>query len=272
MMSVMTKSTSIRGPLSDAQIAEFFDKGFFVIEGFWSKAQVAEMRGAFDRLYADAQKIRTTQMHKGSSFVLNDLGDRVAVARVVWAGAAEPTLLKYGADPRLLGIAAQLLGTTEMDHLINQAHFKMPGDGVGFPWHQDIQHRDKKPGDWRDVNGKGSYVQTLAALDPSTLENGPVLFVPGSHKKGRLAFETADYSEANYEEFSAERSEGPDVSKAVPLVGPAGTLVVFGPYTVHGSYPNKSNSSRFTFINGYAAPGANSRVYPGEGSGRRLKL
>ncbi|MBS1983388.1 MAG: phytanoyl-CoA dioxygenase family protein [Bdellovibrionales bacterium] len=259
-----------KGELTKKQIDDFHNVGFFSIEGFWDPQEVAEMREAFQRLYATAQKLRTTQLHKGSSFVLNDKGDRVAVARVVWAGAAEPVLLKYGADPRLLRVAAQLLGSKEMDQLINQAHFKMPGDGVGFPWHQDVQHRDKKPGDWRDVNGKGSYVQTLTALDPITKDNGPVLFIPGSHTKGRIDFTSADYASGEYEEFS-EKSPHFDISSAVPAVGGPGTIVIFGPYTVHGSYPNKSQHARFSFLNGYAYPGANSRVYPGEGSGRRLK-
>lgn len=256
--------------LTSKQIEEFYETGFVVLPGFWSPAEVKDMRAAFERLYADAQKIRTTQMHKGASFVLHDHGDTVAVGRVVWAGAAEPVLLKYGAEPRLLKLAAQLLGSREMDQLINQAHFKMPGDGVGFPWHQDIQHRDKKPGDWKDVSGKGSYVQTLTCLDEATPDNGPVLFIPGSHKKGRLKFTGADYSGSVYEEFSTVET-GLDISKAVPATGPAGSLVLFGPYTVHGSYPNQSDKPRFTFINGFAYPGANGRVYPGEGSGRRLK-
>lgn len=258
--------------LTPSQIEEFNERGFFVIPNFWSPAEVAEMRAAFDRLYQDAQRIRTTQLHKGASFVLHDKGDRVSVARVVWAGAAEPVLLKYGADPRLLQVASELLGSREMDQLINQAHFKLPGDGVGFPWHQDIQHRDKKPGDWKDVNGRGSYVQTLTALDEMREDNGPVLFIPGSNKKGRLDFGGADYSSSEYEEESGRKGDQIDTTKAVPVVGAAGSVIVFGPYSVHGSYPNESTSARFTFINGYAYPGANRRVYPGEGSGRRLRI
>ena len=243
-----------------------------MIPQVWNPAEVQEMRASFQRLYDQAQKLRTTQMFKGSSFVLNDRKDFVAVARVVWAGAAEPALLKYSADPRILGMAAQLLGSREMDQLINQAHFKVPNDGIGFPWHQDIQHRDKKPGDWKDVNGRGSYVQTLTCLDEMTEANGPVMFIPHSGKKGRLDFKSSpDYSGTEYEE-SHGKYEAFDESKSVTGKAPAGSVILFGPYTVHGSFPNKSNQTRYTFINGYAYPGANGRVYPGEGSGRRLKV
>ena len=50
----------------------------------------------------------------------------------------------------------------------------------------------------------------------------------------------------------------------------AGSVLLFGPYAVHGSLPNTSPRPRRTFINGYAYPGANARVYPGAGAGRLL--
>lgn len=256
--------------LTADEVEAFQEQGFVVLQDVWSPAEVAEMREAFVRLYEVAQELRTTRLYKGSSFVLNPRDGHTAVARIVWCGAAEPVLLRYGADPRLLKMAARLLGSREMDQLINQAHFKMPGDGVGFPWHQDIQHRDKKLGDWQDVNGKGSFVQMLTALHDFTADNGPVLFVPKSHKLGRLSFVGSDYSDPAGESEGGSFETQFDVSTAVPALGPAGSVVLFGPYAVHGSYPNSSPKPRFTFINGYAYPGANHRVYPGEGSGRRL--
>ena len=71
-----------------------------------------------------------------------------------------------------------------MDHLLNQAHFKRPRDGVTFGWHQDIQHRDKGNGTWTDVNGRGSFVQTVIALDEMTPDSGPLKFMPGSAEVG----------------------------------------------------------------------------------------
>ena len=95
-------------------------------------------------------------------------------------------LLAYGKDHRLLGMASQLLGSNEMNQLINQAHFKIPGDNVAFPWHQDSENRGYgKPG-WKDVNGRGSFVQQAIAIDDVTEENGPLKFIPGSCKLGHL--------------------------------------------------------------------------------------
>jgi hypothetical protein len=46
---------------------------------------------------------------------------------------------------------------------------------------------------------------------------------------------------------------------------------MFGPYTFHRSLPNRSQSARRVFINGYAHPGANWRLYPGSEAGRLLE-
>ena len=63
-----------------------------------------------------------------------------------------------------------------------------------------------------------------------------------------------------------------DETRAVTVTGGAGSVILFGPYAVHGSTANTSRMSRRILINGYAFPGANGRIYPGEGSGRRLEL
>jgi ectoine hydroxylase-related dioxygenase (phytanoyl-CoA dioxygenase family) len=62
-----------------------------------------------------------------------------------------------------------------------------------------------------------------------------------------------------------------DESQAMTVTGAAGSVLFFGPYAIHGSTPNESAVPRRVLINGYAYPGANGRVYPGEGSGRTLR-
>jgi ectoine hydroxylase-related dioxygenase (phytanoyl-CoA dioxygenase family) len=154
-----------------------------------------------------------------------------------------------------------------MDQLLCQAHFKRPHDGVRFDWHQDIQHRDKGNGTWTDVNGQGSFVQTLIVLDEMTPANGPLLFVPGSSRWGRVDFGDHDYDDRDRQarrpaEFRAE--------DAVTILARPGDTLFFGPYTAHASLENTSDRYRRVLINGYASPGANRREYPGAGAGRRL--
>lgn len=183
--------------LSSGQVDEFFGRGWVLLPGLFRAAELAPVRAAFERLHATAQRLRSTQDHNGARFVLADRSDEVVVQRVVWAGGAEPDLLSLSADPRLVGPALQLLGSAHREQLLCQAHFKMPGDGVSFDWHQDIQHRDKGPGTWRDLNGRGSYVQTLLAVDDMRADNGPLQFVPQdavrTDARGRLSDASFNY-------------------------------------------------------------------------------
>jgi len=257
--------------LEQATVDHFFDRGWIVLPGLFGRAEIQRVRSAFDRLYALAQRLRTTQSHAGAYFVLDESSsDAVIVKRVVWAGGAEPDLLTLSSDPRLVSPALQLLASERCEQLLCQAHFKMPGDGVSFDWHQDIQHRDKGPGTWRDLNGRGSYVQTLLLVDDMNEDNGPLQFIPPQGVRGgatgRISTSAYDYGTPMANAPPAEL----DVSQSVTVTGRAGDVLFFGPYAVHGSIANHSDRPRRVLINGYAYPGANGRVYPGEGSCRTL--
>jgi len=244
-------------PPSPEEFDAFHARGFFVRPDVFTGAEVQGMRRAFDGLERTARRLAEPALHRGAYFVVH--GSRID--RIVWCGAAEPVLLEVGADPRLLTLAAELLGSAEMSQLINQAHFKLPGDGVAFPWHQDSTHRRYGKEEWNDVNGRGSYVQTVVALDEVTEDNGPIELIPGSCLRGHLDLPKDGALPADL-----------DTDGALAATMRAGSVLVFGPFTIHRSLPNRSDVPRRIFINGYAYPGANSRVYPGDGAGRTLTL
>lgn len=254
--------------LGQEQQEAFFETGWAVQENVFRPAELMVMRAAFERLRRVAARLRRTGTHRGALFVLDeapgDVGpaEDVRIHRVVWCGATERVLAKFGRDPRLLRPASQLLGSSEMNQLINQAHFKLPGDGVEFPWHQDSTHRRYGRGEWEDVNGRGSYVQMVLALDDITEENGPIELIPGSCRLGHV--EPDPGLEGRLPRELAE-------SSAVAATMRAGSVLMFGPYTFHRSRPNRSGRPRRVLINGFAYPGANSRIYPGEGAGRLLR-
>ena len=253
-----------RWKLSAEEKRTFHEGGVVIRRGLYRDDEVGVARAALERLYRTAQTLRATGDHGGAFFALGlpPEGGAVVVQRVVWAGGAEPVLLRLSEDARLVEPALDLLGTRQCEQLLCPAHYKMPNDGVAFDWHQDIQHRDKGGDTWRDVTGLGSFVQTVLLVDDMTEVNGPLEFLPREaatlDAAGRLV-----------------KDGGPvqvDTSRAVSVTGRAGDVLLFGPYAVHGSTPNASSSPRRVLINGYAAPGANRRFYPGHGACRVLPV
>lgn len=255
--------------LTDDHVRHFYDVGWIHLPQLFSADEVTTMRACFDGLERIAAGLTETGDCQGSRFVLGEKNGEMVIKRVIWAGASQPYLLEIGADPRLTVQAAQLLGSRQMEQLLNQAHFKRPNDGVIFGWHQDIQHRDKGEGTWTDINGTGSFVQTIIAIDDMTSDSGPLQFIPGSAKWGPVDFGNHDYDDPNY-----QLNEPPQFRKdaAVTICAKSGDALFFGPYTAHASFENTSDNYRRVLINGYAFPGANKRTYPGRGAGRTINV
>mgnify|MGYP006188705867 CR=1 FL=1 len=254
-------------PYIDPYIERFERDGFVVFDDVFTPDEIERMREAFERLEATARGLRETTMVDGSQFVVEaeaDAADHdVRIQRVVWCGGAEPILSQFGKDTRLLEIASRLLGGREFDQLINQAHFKFPGDGVQFDWHQDSRHRRYGTDLWTDIDGRGSFIELVTAIDASTRSNGPIQFIPGTHRLGHLDCVPGT---------SLLPEQSFDRARAVAVPMRPGSVLAFGPFVFHGSRPNLSAAPRRTFLNGFALPGANRRVYPGEGAGRRVRL
>lgn len=241
--------------------ARYARDGFLVIPCAFSAPEVARAEAAFDRLCARGRTLPRTAEVDGATFVIapSGPGREARLQRVVWCGAAEPLLGAIGLDPRVLGVALELLGEPSVDQLVNQAHPKAPLDGVEFPLHQDAWNRRVGTALWRDRSPDGGYVQALLTLDPMTDDRGPLLVVPGSHRLGPLL---GVDREARLE--AIVRAQPP-----VAITAPAGSLVFFGPFLVHGSAPNRGSGPRRVLVNGYARPGVNRRRYPGAGFGTR---
>jgi ectoine hydroxylase-related dioxygenase (phytanoyl-CoA dioxygenase family) len=262
----MMRHASCHVGLSGEEIQAFFEIGWVVRRALFRADEVARMRACFDELERLADELPETGLHRGSYFVLAAKNGLRVINRVVWAGGSQRYLLDVGSDARLTVPCAQLLQSDAMDHLLNQAHFKRPRDGVTFGWHQDIQHRDKGNGTWTDVNGRGSFVQTVIVLDEMTHDSGPLKFMPGSAKWGRVELgDDAEHGGVGTSKPAQFREQD-----AVTVAARPGDALFFGPYTAHASFENTSDRYRRILINGYASPGANRRVYPGDGAGRRL--
>jgi len=256
--------------LTPAELRHYHQDGYLILPDLFSRQELAEMAGAAERLRAVGREIAAGLPevedgagerkieHAGSQFVFGGSNGSTRLLRVVWAGGCEPAFLACGRDARLTSVVGQLLGSSRAVHLLNQLHAKYPHDGLEFEPHQDSEHRRYGTPEWRDVGGRGSYVQTVVAIDDSTPDNGPLIFYPGSGRQGHL-------------DPAAVRSEYRD-RPGVPALLTAGSAAFFGPYVVHRSEENRGGSPRRIAINGFALPGANSRAYFGSGTGVPVDL
>jgi len=263
------KHTESAPNFSATEIAEFFSTGWVTKPALFQPDELNKMRASFDNLERMAEGLNSTGPLRGSHFVLGEKNGQQVIKRVVWAAGSQPYLLQIGADRRLTVPCSQLLKNDVLEQLLSQAHFKRPGDGVIFGWHQDIQHRDKGGGTWQDINGSGSFIQTLIVLDDMTADSGPLLFMPGSSKWGRVDFGDHDYDNPDYTPQLPLKFND---SEALTIIAQPGDTLFFGPYTVHASFENNSRHYRRVLINGYAFPGANQRVYPGVGACRKIRV
>ena len=255
--------------LTSSQLNQFARDGYVVVQAALTPAQVTLIAAEADEIYSEISGLHFDGAHEVGH---NLRGTEVFANRIVWAAAAKPALLALGRCQAILQPVQQLLGSPSADHLINQLHAKRPGDGTAFLWHQDEQNRRRFDPDWSDRNGCGSFVQTLAALDPCTPDNGPLTVLPGSHRWGYLHFDTF-FQTAELQSFLQTRGIAVDVATLErPLLVDAGDIVFMHPHVVHSSSANRSCAARRMFLNGFSYPGANRRAYPGVGSGKRIAL
>jgi ectoine hydroxylase-related dioxygenase (phytanoyl-CoA dioxygenase family) len=247
---------------TDASARDFREHGFALLPRLFEAGEVGRLARAFDRLEQHAQTLSETGNIGESLFVLRkSASGGTGIERIVWCGGVEPELIELGRRSDLLAAAARLLGTTQVDQLLNQAHIKQPGDGLRFHYHQDSYHRRYGSELFEDLNGQGSFVQTLTAVDAMDADNGGLFVVPGSHRLGHV---TTPDGRLPANVFRDE--------DAVPLTLAAGDCLLLSPFTIHGSGSNRGSTRRRLFINGFAYPGANRRVYPGAGRGIRLDV
>ncbi len=144
--------------------------------------------------------------HKGTQFVIQNIDELVKIHRIVWAGAAEPELLSISKQDKLLTPISQLLESNKANYIINSVHLKLPNDGIQFSLHQDIHHRRNYDHNWKNVNDDRSYLACVTAIDSITKENGPIMLIAGSQKKGEISREQLE------DKF--------DLSKAISLLTP----------------------------------------------------
>jgi len=227
--------------LTDKQIEAYRRDGYLVIARLIEGEQLAELRALTDRIVAEARGV-------AASDDLYDLepSHSASLPRVRRLKAA--IFKRYTffqaltRDPKIISILARLLGP---DIRLYGGKLNMKSAGYGSPveWHQDWAFY---PHTNDDVLATGIY------LDDCDLDNGPLMVIPGSH----LGPTYDHHADGRFCGAMDPAHCDIDFSKAVPLMGPAGSMTIHHARLVHGSALNHSNRQRRLLLHEYTAADA----------------
>jgi ectoine hydroxylase-related dioxygenase (phytanoyl-CoA dioxygenase family) len=145
-------------------------------------------------------------------------------------------------DSRMIEALTCLIGPDLRLHH-SKVNSKLPGAETIVKWHQDFTF---------DPHSNDDVVTCLLFLDDVSLDNGPLMIAPGSHK-GRLVSLWQDgrftgaMSDADSEVFAAQ---------AIAVAGAAGSVCFMHSRLAHASSANMTDMPRSLFIAAIAAADA----------------
>ena len=144
--------------------------------------------------------------------------------------------------PEILNVIQQVLGPDIMVHS-SSVFYKYPHDPSFVSWHQD--------GFYYDLN-KSKLVSAWLALTDSTVENGCLRVLPGTHKQQYQHKE--EKHENNMLPTGLTIGAAVDESEAINIELKAGEMSLHHVNIIHGSNPNPSDTKRIGFAIRYIVP------------------
>ena len=215
--------------LTRAQIGNYREAGAIVVEGVLDDATRAQM----NKVLADlVERSRAVRAHdKVYDLEPGHCSEEPRVRRIKTPHLVHPVFAEFLRSPKLLGILRDLLGVSVRLHG-SKLNLKAPHFGSPVEWHQDWAFYPHTNDDLLAVG---------VMLDDTTVENGALYIVPGTHRGPTYEHHGGDGRFCGAMDFEAARLRFAD---AVPCVGPAGSCSFHHVRTVHGSAQNTSNRSR----------------------------
>ncbi len=215
-----------------SDIRNFFEEhGYHHAKAVFAPDEVAALERDFDRivrqLTASGEDIDAT-WSGGAVERIARPGDRILHTHNVQKYSR--TWLNAFLNPRFLDVAGAILGPDIILH--HSKLFQKPSEnGSPFPMHQD----------WPNFPTlKDTMIAGIVHVSEATDEMGCLRVYPGSHRLGRVeGLDGRDWHDA--------LADYP-IENAVPLEAEPGDVVFFHYFTLHGSMPNRSASTRKTVL------------------------
>ena len=154
--------------LSDTQVSEFHEQGYVFLPGVFSADEVAVLSAELDGIFSQDRPENIREKNGR------------AVRTTFAAHTFNQAFARLGRHPRLIEPVMQLLGGPVYMHQF-KINAKAAFDGDVWQWHQDY-------GTWArdDLMPEPRAMNIALFLDEVSEFNGPLMFIPGSHKAGKL--------------------------------------------------------------------------------------
>ena len=212
--------------LTGQELAHYHEKGWVVPRFELPPGLIEEMRGEYDALLARHSDIASDIIMAPHQTNGGSMG---IVGSEKW--------LEFATHPGLMAIARQLIGDDII--LWGTTLFGKPANnGKQTPWHQDGEYYPIRPLD---------VLTIWIPLDDVTPDNGPMEFIPGSHRTRQLFSHSWIEGDDKTINLVCD-AEHFDESTAEPLLLKAGQVSFHDVYMIHGSQANRTDRRRAAFI------------------------
>jgi len=224
--------------LTPDQIQAYHDQGYLGVEDVISAAELDELRQVTDEFVEKSRAITTNDQvfdlepsHTPETPRLRRLKDPIKQHEIYRRALRHPKVLEF---------VSQLIGPAITSNG-NKLNLKLANVGSPVEWHQDWAFYPHTNDDLLAVG---------IALDESTLENGCLMVIPGSHR-GPLLNHHQDgvfIGAVTDPDFQSDA--------AVPITLKAGGISIHHTRLLHGSSPNRSPNTRRLLLFQYCAADA----------------
>jgi len=216
--------------LLQRQRERYFEDGFLLLERIVPDDWLAKLRAATQDLVERSRAV--TKSDAVFDLEPDHTPQNPRLRRVSSPVDQHPAFWDYVAQSKIGDIVADLVGPDVKYHQ-SKLNFKWAKGGEEVKWHYDIPF-------WPHTNYSPLTVGTY--LYDCDMDQGPVGFVPGSH---RWPMPSQYDANGRWTGCLSERDVAAiDLSKAKYMVGPAGSVTIHNCRTLHGSPVNTSDRGR----------------------------
>jgi ectoine hydroxylase len=214
--------------LSPQQLERWEREGYLFFPGLFSAAEMRGLQDEVPRLFAQQRPENVREK------------DREAVRTNFAAHMYSRPFARLARHPRMVEPIVQIFDEAVYMHQF-KINGKMAFDGDVWQWHQDY-------GTWRrdDEMPEPRAMNVAIFLDEVNEFNGPLMFIPGSHKLG-VVDAAHDVATTSYPLWTIDNGTIAKLVARGGIVapkGPAGSMILFHSCLVHASTSNLSPWNR----------------------------